>query len=168
MLADAKRKEVAAAASAISADAQRKESSGSVCASRGDVVVEELGSDEEDGVVGRIEEDDSKQMTENTPEVRTEVCLCVQYPSFPLYTYVLYISLLSNLSFPGSDVSGDRAAEKGEGRPRASQRTEGEGLRAGAQRGRRGSSQERRGDGRAVRVSHACVIPPSTGMIHYV
>ncbi|CAE7813641.1 lrrc6, partial [Symbiodinium microadriaticum] len=73
-LADAKRLEKVTAAelaTAVSAQAQHKEGRGTGPA----VVVEELGSDEEDVYEGRVEEDedDSKQMTENTPEVRTQM-----------------------------------------------------------------------------------------------
>ena len=70
-LENAQKEATSAKAASVSYESEKKTSNRTV--HRGDVVVEELESDDDD-YEGRVEEeDDSKEMTENTPEVRTQV-----------------------------------------------------------------------------------------------
>lgn len=60
--------------------------------SRNDVVVEEIGSDEEDVYEGRIEEDDENdpnELTDNTPETRNAVCIFLLFYYLSFYYFIM-------------------------------------------------------------------------------
>jgi hypothetical protein len=87
--------------------------------SRGDVVVEEVGSDEEDLYEGRIEEEeeaDSNEMTDHTPETRNAV-RATQISLSPTVSLIVT-----------TDVSRDRSTKERKSRARSSQRSKGQRL----------------------------------------